>query len=158
MRLLDDARRWQTQGACSSLPPALGWRVLAAASKAPAGRCSANGSRHESPTDRASLWLLLNGARRWQTQGACSSLPPALEWRVLAAATNAPAGIMMLCNGSRHEALTDRASLRLLLHDARRWQTQGACSSLPPTLGWRVLAAVSQAPAGILMLLQRKPP
>ena len=31
-------------------------------------------SHHEALTDRASLWLI-NGARRWLTQGACSSLP-----------------------------------------------------------------------------------
>ena len=43
----------------------------------------------------------------------------------------------------RHEAPTDGARLRLL-HMARQWHTQGACTSLPLTLGWRVLGAAAR--------------
>ena len=48
------------------------WRVLATV--AIHLQCVLQRSRHEAPTDGASL-RLLHGARRRQTQGACSSLP-----------------------------------------------------------------------------------
>ena len=52
-------------------------------------------------------------------------------------------GFCAIAARGRHEAPTDRASLHLL-HDARWWRTQGACSSLPRALGgWRVLAATT---------------
>ena len=41
---------------------------------------------NEAPTGGARL-LLVHGARRRRSQGACSSLPQALEWRALAAVT-----------------------------------------------------------------------
>ena len=90
-------------------------------------RCFCNGSRHATPTDRASL-RLLHGARPRPTQGACSSLPLILECRVLAARTR-HLQVVCLHNASRHAAPTDRASLRLL-RGARRRPTQGACESL----------------------------
>ena len=101
-----------------------------------------HGSRHEAPTDRASL-RLLHGARRRPTQGACLSLPLALRWRVLAASSHARVCGLVFCDGSRHDAPTDRASLRLL-HGARRRPTQGACLSLPLALQRRVLAATTR--------------
>ena len=67
------------------------------------------------------------------------SLPPGTRTRHL--------HVDYLCNGSRHEAPTDRASSRLL-HGARRRPTQGACSSLRVALRWRVLAPRQQASAG----------
>ena len=54
-------------------------------------------SRHEAPTDRASL--------RRGTQGECSSLPPALGWRVLAAATRHMQSCDVFCD--------DRAATKL---------------------------------------------
>ena len=53
--------------------------------------------------------------------------------------------VLCLCNGSRHQAPTDRARWRLL-HGARRRPTQGACSSLPLALRCRVLAARTKDP------------
>ena len=80
--------------------------------------------------------------------GACSSLPLALRWRVLAARHKAHQAsfclqVDCLCIGSRHEAPTGRASLRVL-HGAKRRPTQG--SSLPLALRWRVLTARHHAP------------
>ena len=80
LRLLHGARRRRTQGACSSLPLALGCKVLAAAA-----------TRHQQvvgfATETAiklrlieSSLRLLHGVRPRRTQGACSSLPLALEW------------------------------------------------------------------------------
>ena len=165
MRLLHGARRRPTQGACSSLPLALsggeclppgprtckwlafvtqvdlmklglieqacGCFVMRGAGRLkvrprlcrlhsggeclPPGPhtcncrwlCLCNGSRHEAPTDRASL-SLLHGARQRPTQGACSSLPLALRQRVLAARTSGPHTCRLVCfrDAHRHEALT----------------------------------------------------
>ena len=82
------------------------------------------------PTDRASLQLL-HGAWRKRTQGACSSLPLALWWRrVLVARTTHLEHLQVASPLQREAAMkppTDRASLRLLLHGARRRLSQGAC-------------------------------
>ena len=65
--------------------------------------------------------------------------------------------VLCLCNGSRHEARTGRASLRLL-HGARQRQTQGACPiSFPVGRAWRVLAPTTTHLQSALPL-QRKPP
>ena len=74
----------------------------------------------------------------------------------------AGAYVLCLCNGSCHQAPTDRARWRLL-HGARRRPTQGACSSLPLALRWRVLAARSSHQTHRCrclraLPLQRKPP
>ena len=123
--LLAGARRRPTQGACFALPLALsGGECLPPGPRTCRWLCLCIGSRHEeAPTDRASL-RLLHGARRRPTQGACSSLPLAL--RCGECLPLEPGSMHMqvvcLCNGSRHEAPTDRASLRLL-HGARQRPT-----------------------------------
>ena len=85
---------------------------------------------------------LLLGARRMRTQSPCSSLPLALEWRVLAAATR-HVHWFAIVRWNRYKARTDRARLRLL-HGAKRgggglevrarlcclWHLSGEC--LPP--------------------------
>ena len=50
------------------------------------------------------------------SKGVCSSLPLALLRRVLAASHQAPRHVQVvcLCDGSRHEAPTDRASVRVV--------------------------------------------
>ena len=130
LRLLHGARRRRTQGACSPLPPAL-----------QPGTCRCVwlcvGAAMQAPTDGASL-RLLHGARRTGTQGACLSLRPALGFKVLVAPIRY---LQCVLQWSRHKSPTGGASLRLL-HGARRTGTQGACSSLPPTLGCKVLAAL----------------
>ena len=98
---------------------------------------------------------MVRGGGGLQVEGVCSSLSLALWWRVRAATmiVHAPTGVVPL-QRSRHEAPpTASASLRLL-HGARwRRRTQGACSSLPLALGWRVLAATTiKKPAGCLPL------
>ena len=87
------------------------WRVVAVKTTHLQVVCLCEGSRHdEAPTDRASLWLL-HGARRRPTQGACSSLPLALQaWRVVAATTT-HLFVVCLCDGSRH----DEAQINLQL-------------------------------------------
>ena len=55
-------------------------------------------SRHQAPTDRASLWLL-HGVRCRRTRGACSSLSAALGCRVIAAPTR-HLQVLCLCNGA----------------------------------------------------------
>ena len=99
--LLHGARRMQTEGACSCLPLALGWRVLAVPIKhmQVSVITFATYSRHDAPTDRASS-RLLHGPQRSRPEGACSCLPLALGWRVLAVPTTmgSPAGVDHLCN------------------------------------------------------------
>ena len=99
LRVLHGARRrrrQRPQGACSSLPLAREWRVIASPTRDlqqdSACLLSLQPSRHEAPTDRPSLRLLapLHCARRrkrQRTPGACSSLPLALKWRVIAGPT-----------------------------------------------------------------------
>ena len=127
--------------------------------------CLCIGSRNAASTDRASSQLL-HGARQRPTQGACSSLPLALRWRVLAARHHALGTRLSrwacYCNGSGHAAPTDRASLQLL-HRARRRPTQrpnqGACSCLClwPSGGQRLPPAPRHnTPVGALPT-QRKP-
>ena len=70
----------------------------------------------------------------WHSCGAC--LPPGTR-------PHAPCRWCGLCDGSRHEAPTDRASLQLL-HGARRRRTQDACS--PPAAGTLAKSACRQAP------------
>ena len=108
-------------------------------------RCVVCDTKPPSTLDRASLHLL-HGARRWRTQGACSSL--SFGTRVESACRHDQA-LARVCrcvvcdDGAAINAPTDRASLHLL-HGARRWRTQGACSSLPLALGWRVLAVMTR--------------
>ena len=101
-------------------------------------------SRHQAlTTERASL-RLLHGARRRRSQGACSSLPLALWWRLLATKTKHLHGSDMPSHRSRHQApTTERTSLQLL-HGSwwRRRRSQGACSCLPLALRWRVLIKI----------------
>ena len=78
---------------------------------------------------------------------ACSSLPPALGLRVLAALPTRQAPASVICNGPYVKPRLMEQALRLL-HCARRRRTQGACSSLP---GWRVLAALSTRQPPTLM-------
>ena len=52
---------------------------------------------------------------------------------------------------SRNEAPTDGASLRRLLHGARRTGTQGACSSLPPGTRVQIACRPDQAPALVVV-------
>ena len=52
------------------------------------------------------------------------------------------AALIVVCNGAAMQAPTGGASFRLL-HGARRRRSQGACSSLPLALGWRVLTTVT---------------
>ena len=87
-------RRW-----CSSLPAALGWRLLPTTHSGTRMHvvCHCNG-RHQAPTDRASLWLL-HGVRCRRTRGACSSLSAALGCRVIAAPTR-HLQVLCLCNGA----------------------------------------------------------
>ena len=54
--------------ACSCLPPALGWRVLATATTHL--QCGLHRSQHQAPTDGASL-RLLDSERRRRTQSTC---------------------------------------------------------------------------------------
>ena len=81
-------------------------------------RClSLQRSRHEAPTNRASLWLLHDGRRR-RTQGVCLSLLAALRCEVVARGVGVlgavTAHLHEAAQRSRHEVSTDRASLRLL--------------------------------------------
>ena len=117
--------RWHACGQC--LPP--GTRHLHLQDLVV---CLCTGSRHEALTDRARS-RLFHGARRRPTQGACSSLSMALSGGECLPPGPRTCRWLCLCIGSRHEAPTDRASLRLL-HVARRRPTQGACSSLPLAL------------------------
>ena len=66
-------------------------------------------------------------------------------------------GFCAIAARGRHEAPTDRASLHLL-HGSGRRRTQGACSSLPRALWWRVLAATSTHLQEVVFPLQRRPP
>ena len=61
--------------------------------------CVLQRSRHEAPTDRASLRRLLHGARRTGTQGACSSLPPGTQMQSACRPEQAPA-LIVWCNGA----------------------------------------------------------
>ena len=78
---------------------------------------------------------LVHGARRRRTEGACLSLPLALEWRVLAAMTRhlQAGGLRLQRSNHACRAPTGRASLRVV-HGARWRRTEGACSSLPLAL------------------------
>ena len=106
-------------------------------------------SRHAAPTDRPSLRLLHGARRRRRTQGACSSLPLALEWESACFVNQAPAadGVCLLCN---------QAAMQLRLIDKRRRRrTQDVCSSLPLALEWEsALWHSDQAPAaeGVCLL------
>ena len=125
------------------LVSAFGTRVESACrhDQAPARVCRCvvcdDGAAINAPTDRASLHLL-HGARRWRTQGACSSLSFGTCRH-----DQAPVRVCRCDDGAAIIAPTDRASLHLL-HGARRWRTQGACSSLPLALGWRVPAVMTR--------------
>ena len=100
-------------------------------------------SRHGAPIARASLRLIYSTGR-WRMHGACSSLPPALVGRVLAATIS-----RLHCglHQSHHEQLVDRASGELHV-GASRWRMQGACSSVTAA-GTRVKSAChhDQTPA-----------
>ena len=78
-------------------------------------------SHHQAPTDGASL-RLLHGARRRQTQSACSSLPLALVWRSACHVTRWP-GTSAGATKAAIKALTGGASVRLLHGGARRRRT-----------------------------------
>ena len=60
---------------------------------------SLQGSRHQAPTNQASLQLLRAASQR-RPQGACSSLPLALGWRMLAARTRHLHDRVCLCKGA----------------------------------------------------------
>ena len=103
LRLVLGARRRPSRGACSSLPLALDrWRVLAAKHQAPARGLLL---QRKPPmklrlNQQASLRLVL-GARRRLTQGACSSLPLAIDRCRVLAAKHLHAHVVCFCNGSR---------------------------------------------------------
>ena len=68
--------------------------------------------------------------------GACSCLPLAVWWRVLAACDQAPVGLCLALQRSCHDPRTDGASLRLLNSDKRK-RTRDVCSEgecLPPAI------------------------
>ena len=104
-------------------------------------------SSNEAPTDRAGWWLL-HGAMCSRTQGARSLSAAGTRMTSACHREQAPVGWCLPVHRSRHEATTDRASLRLLLHGAMCRRNQFICTL--SAAGTRVKSACHRehAPAG----------
>ena len=148
--MLHGATRRQTQGAGSSLLPSLrGAECVCRRDQAPAGVCLCN----------RCIWKLRlieqacgcctgrNGGGLMVYACLCHHQHFGVE-SMIAAVTMC---LMATLKRSRREAPTDRASLQVL-HGATRRQTQGAGSSLLPSLrGAECVCRRDQAPAGVCL-------
>ena len=100
-------------------------------------------SSHEAPTGRASLHLL---ARCTAVPDSRCVLVSTASNRVESACRpcQGTCGCLHLCNGAAMIRRLVEQACTFSMHGARRWRTQGACSSLLRALEWRALATMTR--------------